>query len=68
MWKQGYEEIVEYAKKQEIEILGEIPMDMTIPKAIVQGLPVVVFNNECSASRALRQITNNLLKIFMEVV
>lgn len=60
MWKQGHDEIVEYAKEHDIEILGEIPMDMTIPKAIVEGLPVYKFNKDCPASIALRSIVTKL--------
>ena len=65
MWKQGYNEIVKYANAHTIEILGEIPMDMAIPKAIVQGLPVYKFNKDCPASIALRSIAETLsIKFF----
>ncbi len=60
MWKEGYKAIIEYAKENSIEILGEIPMDMTIPKAIVKGLPVYIFNKDCPASIALHNIATKL--------
>ncbi len=60
MWKEGYNEILKYARNHNIEILGEIPMDMAIPKSIVKGLPVYKFNKDCPASIALRSIVTKL--------
>jgi MinD superfamily P-loop ATPase len=62
MWREGYNAIIEYAKENSIDILGEIPMDMTIPKAIVKGLPVYIFNTDCPASIALQSIAERLSK------
>ncbi|MBN2157684.1 MAG: ATP-binding protein [Candidatus Lokiarchaeota archaeon] len=65
MWKSGYDIIVNYAKKHDIEILGEIPVDMTIPQAIVNGLPVYTFNPQSPSSKALKIITRNIVNHFL---
>jgi len=56
MWYEGYQEIVEYAKGHDIAILGEIPIDSTIPNSIVNGLPVCVYDKQSAASKALYKI------------
>jgi MinD superfamily P-loop ATPase len=66
MWKKGYEELITYAKDNSIEILGEIPMDMTVPKAIVQGLPVTVYDPKCVASIALKSIATTIMNQIIE--
>lgn len=60
MWKKGYDEIIDYAKEHDIEILGEIPIDMMIPIAIVNGLPVHVFDSNCPAAKSLQKIATTL--------
>jgi len=62
MWKDGYDIIVNYATRYDIDILGEIPVDMTIPKAIVNGVPVNIYYKESPASLALYDIVTNLIK------
>lgn len=66
MWKQGYDEIVAYAEDNAIEIIGEIPMDMSIPKAIVKGVPVFVFDKTTPASKALYQIASKIAQHFFQ--
>ncbi len=59
------ENLKEYCEENEITILGNIPFDPSVTKAMVQGLPVVEFAPNAPASQAIKmawtQFNNYLL-------
>ncbi|NMB56173.1 MAG: 4Fe-4S binding protein [Leptolinea sp.] len=52
----GTEEIRKYAHANGYEVIGEIPYDESIPKAMLEGKPVNEFLPEAEASLALEKI------------
>ncbi|MHA1298849.1 MAG: P-loop NTPase [Candidatus Helarchaeota archaeon] len=56
-------ELIEYANSQNLDLLGTIPVDDAIPKAIVNGNPVVIDNKNAPASRAIDKIYKKLIDL-----
>jgi MinD superfamily P-loop ATPase len=54
--KENAELIREFCKKEDIQMLGMVPFDPTVTKATVDGKPVVEFEPDCAASRAIREM------------
>ena len=60
IYPQGSEQIRRYCEQNQIEIVGNIPFDSTITKAMVQGEPVTAYQPDAPASQALLQIWENI--------
>jgi MinD superfamily P-loop ATPase len=58
--KENAELIREFCKKEDIQMLGMVPFDPTVTKATVDGKPVVEFDPDCAASRAIRVMWGRL--------
>jgi len=56
IYPQGCEQIRSYCEQNQIEIVGTIPFDSTITKAMVQGEPVTEYQPDAPASQALTEI------------
>ncbi|MHB8881629.1 MAG: hypothetical protein ACYC69_09015 [Thermodesulfovibrionales bacterium] len=54
------EAIVPFAGKSELTILSKIPYDMSIPRAMTQGRPVVAAYPDSSSSLALSELACKL--------
>ncbi|MCD6140384.1 MAG: ATP-binding protein [Thermococcus sp.] len=52
----GFKGLYEFAKEEDIPIIGEIPYDRAIPKSMIMLKPVVEAFPESKASKALKQI------------
>jgi len=50
-----------FAEEQGIEILGEIPMDSSVPKSLALGKPVVSAFPDAPASLAIKKVFENLV-------
>jgi len=61
IYPQGTEQIRKYADEQGIEVLGEIPYDEHIPRAMIEGIPVTHIYPESPASESIRQIWKKIL-------
>lgn len=57
------EELKEFGKNENLVFLGTIPVDETIPKSIVNGIPIVKFSPESPASKSIENIFNELKKV-----
>jgi len=59
------EEIEAFCKKKEIEVVGKIPYDKSITKAMVKGVPVVEFETETKSKAAeeIRRMWNQVKQI-----
>ncbi|QTA38044.1 4Fe-4S binding protein [Thermosipho ferrireducens] len=59
--------IEDFCKDEKIEILGKIPFDETVEKAILETRPVVTYENS-KAARAIIEIYKKLLKVIKKEV
>ncbi|MHA1377924.1 MAG: P-loop NTPase [Candidatus Helarchaeota archaeon] len=59
-------QLIEYAKIENLDLLGTIPVDDSIPKAIINGKPVVVDDPKSPASIAIGEIYKNLKKLLKQ--
>ncbi|MGQ4832554.1 MAG: P-loop NTPase [Candidatus Asgardarchaeia archaeon] len=57
------EKVHEYAKRKNIEILGEIPYDREVPVAIANLIPVVEYSSNSPAAIAMKRISEKVLEI-----
>ncbi|MHA1819077.1 MAG: P-loop NTPase [Promethearchaeota archaeon] len=67
-WDEGYNNIVEYAKKAGINIIGKIPVDNSIPNSTVKGIPVILFDENAPASNAIKDIYKKVLNLIPEQI
>lgn len=50
------EKITEYCSQNEVQVLGVIPFDPTVTKAMVAGKPVIEHSPDCMASKVIRKV------------
>jgi MinD superfamily P-loop ATPase len=55
-------EILEIARNNNVEMLGEIPLDKNVPYSIAQAEPIVTYAPESPAALALKLIAERLLQ------
>lgn len=63
IYPQGTAAIEAYCRENEVEFVGRIPYDVSVPEAMVQGEPVTHYQPDSAASLALRQIWETLTRI-----
>lgn len=56
VYPQGAKEIEDFCHEEGIPVVGRIPFDITMTKAMVQGQPVTLFAPDALASLALRNV------------
>ena len=56
LYPQGTQEIHDFATAQGIEIVGEIPFDESIPKSMLQGVPIQTLYPDTHAAQAIHEI------------
>lgn len=61
IYPKGADEIKTFCQKEGIEVIGKIPFDLTITKAMVQGQSVTEFDPNSAASKALQIIWEKVL-------
>jgi len=49
-------DLEKYCKESSIVLLGKVPFDSTVTKAMVQGVPVVEFDSDTASSKAIKEI------------
>lgn len=62
IFPEGTQKIVEYAIEQGIEILGEIPFDVHVPQAMLQGVPITVGFPDSPAAQSISRIWKMVLE------
>ncbi len=60
---EGSEEIEAYCRYKEIQIVGAIPFDSEIPRAMAQGQSVITFRPDGPASRAIRKMWRRIVDL-----
>jgi len=66
LYKKGVEEIKYFAEENNIQIIGELPFDTSIPKAMVQSKPVTEFSPNSPASNEIKKLWEKLQKILFD--
>ncbi len=69
LYSQGAQQIREFAAQENVEVLGEIPFDESIPQAMLQGAPVTQAFPHSPAANAIRKVWEQaLVGLFPEKV
>jgi MinD superfamily P-loop ATPase len=63
IYPQGSAEIEAYCRESGIEFVGQIPYDISVTEAMIQGEPVTSYCPDSAASLALRQVWETLTGI-----
>jgi MinD superfamily P-loop ATPase len=66
IYPQGTKEIIELARHYGHSIIGEIPFDKSIPKAMVQTLPITKFDPHNPASIMVQKIWDDIKSILFD--
>jgi len=66
LYAEGTKEIETYCQEQGIEVIGLIPFDLNITRAMASGDPVTVYEPDGEASQALREIWKRVLPLLKE--
>ena len=59
---EGTAQIEAFCQEQDVEIVGQIPFDITVTQAMVQGEPVTSYQPGSPASQALQDVWQKVLK------
>lgn len=62
IYPQGTREIKDYALEQNINVLGEIPFDENVPRAMLMGAPITEAFPESPASKSIKTIWGRTLR------
>jgi len=63
LYPEGAQQIRKYCQEKGIDILGEIPFDLAIPRAMNQGQPVTKFDPQSQSSIAIKGIWERLMTV-----
>ncbi len=63
LYPEGALQIREFCQDKGIDILGEIPFDLAVPRAMNQGQPVTKYDPQSSASLAIEGIWEKLMTV-----
>ena len=65
IYPQGAAEIEAFCRDEGIEMVGQIPFDLTVTEAMVQGQTVTAFAPKARASRAIREIWMKVVDVLL---
>ena len=65
IYPQGAAEIEVFCREEGIQMVGQIPFDLTVTEAMVQGQTITAFAHEAPASQAIREIWRKVMDILM---
>ncbi|MCK4961575.1 MAG: ATP-binding protein [Anaerolineales bacterium] len=68
LYQNGTEEIEAYCQGQGIKVVGAIPYDLSVIKAMAHGYPVTVYQPDGLVSEALREVWMRVTAELVEVV
>jgi len=61
-WSEGRKNILDFIKANDYTHLGDIPIDLSIPRSIVNMQSIIAYSPDCVASRSIRTIYQNLME------
>ena len=62
MFPEGYEMVSQYIKDNDLELLGDIPLDSKWPQSIAEGMPIIKFDPDGISAKNLWAISKNLIQ------
>jgi MinD superfamily P-loop ATPase len=65
IYPQGAAEIEAFCQEEGIQMVGQIPFDLTVTEAMVQGQTITAFAPEAPASQAIREIWAKVMDILL---
>ena len=65
IYPQGAAEIEAFCREEGIQMVGQIPFDLTVTEAMVQGQTVTAFAPEALASQAIREIWAKVMDVLL---
>jgi len=66
IYPEGSGQIREYASEQGIEVIGEIPFDEHIPRAMLLGAPVTTVSPDSTAAQAIQDIWEKIKRLLFD--
>jgi len=66
LYPEGVRKIEEFCRSREAAVIGRIPFDRRVPEAMVKGTNIVAFRPGSAASRAVREIWEELQVFYLE--
>ena len=63
LYPEGAQKIRKFCQEKEIDVLGEIPFDLAVPRAMTQGQPVTKFDPQSPSSQAIKEIWEKLMTV-----
>ncbi len=67
LYAEGTKEIETYCHEHGIEVIGSIPYDLNVTRAMANGDPVTAYEADGDASQALREIWKRVLSVLREL-
>lgn len=67
-WKKGRQEISRFARENNYNILGEIPIDPDWPESISKGMPFIRYKPNSPTTAILRKIFDKLFGLQKEII
>nr|MDO8086696.1 ATP-binding protein [Candidatus Sigynarchaeum springense] len=61
-WPEGKKVIMDFIDSNGYTHLGDIPIDLAIPRSVVNMQSIIMFSPDCIASRSIRVIYRNLME------
>ena len=61
IYPEGVRKIRKFCQEKKIECLGDIPYDLAVPQAMVEGQPVTLYDPQAPSSQAIKMIWEKLL-------
>ena len=68
LYPAGVAEVEAFCERQNIAVLGQIPFDINVTHAIVQGQPVTAYQSDSPASRSLGEVWSRVVALLEERV
>ena len=65
IYPQGAAEIEAFCREENIPMIGQIPFDLTVTEAMVQGQTVLAYAPEAPASQAIREIWSKVIDVLL---
>lgn len=63
LYPEGAQQIRNFCQEKHIDVLGEIPFDLSVPRAMTQGQPVTKFDPKSPSSLAIKGIWEKLMNV-----
>jgi MinD superfamily P-loop ATPase len=63
LYPEGAQQIRNFCREKDIDVLGEIPFDLSVPRAMTQGQPVTKFDPQSPSSLAIKGIWEKLMTV-----